>query len=141
MNLPDYHIVLAVAAFILYDNKELLIVKKSPHERVDAGLWVVPGGKIKPDEPILEGLKREVCEEVGITYENAEWLGEDVFKVENYTFHAEHSLIHLTKKPHVFLEKKMEGYRWITRAGLNDFKMPANLRKRALFVLDNYSRM
>jgi len=41
-----YIIVLSVGAFILNKNNQLLLVKKSPLEQIDAGLWTIPGGKI-----------------------------------------------------------------------------------------------
>ena len=85
-----YNTILSVGAFIFNQNKELLIVKKSPKEQIDAGLWTIPGGKIYPQEHILVGLKREVLEEVGLEIESMKWIGEDVFQDRNSMFHAEH---------------------------------------------------
>jgi len=48
------------------EKKRLLIVKKSPNEAIDAGLWVVPGGKVKAEENVISALKREVKEETGL---------------------------------------------------------------------------
>jgi ADP-ribose pyrophosphatase len=78
--LKKFYVVLAVGAFIIKNNK-LLIVKKSPYENIDAGLWTIPGGKIEKDEPIIDGLKREVKEEVNLEISDYQWLGEDVLKV------------------------------------------------------------
>lgn len=58
------HIVTSVVAVIVDDEGRVLLTKRSipPFKN----LWVMPGGKIDLGEPILEALKREVREEVGI---------------------------------------------------------------------------
>lgn len=43
--LESYLVILAVAAFIFDDKGRILLVKKSLREKVDPGLWVVPGGR------------------------------------------------------------------------------------------------
>jgi 8-oxo-dGTP diphosphatase len=91
--LEKFYIVLAVGAFILKD-KKLLIVKKSPYENIDAGLWTIPGGKIEKDESIIDGLKREIKEEVNLEISNYQWLGEDVFESNGFWYHAQHFSIY-----------------------------------------------
>lgn len=61
------HIVTSVVAVILDDDDRVLLTRRSiePFK----GLWVMPGGKIDLGEPILDALKREVREEVGIEVE------------------------------------------------------------------------
>lgn len=78
--LEKYNIVLAVAAFIKRDDGRILIVKKSPEEKVDGGLWTVPGGKVEPSEHIIDALKRETKEESNLEIESYGWLNEDVFE-------------------------------------------------------------
>jgi 8-oxo-dGTP diphosphatase len=101
--LEKFYIVLAVGAFILKD-KKLLIVKKSPYENIDAGLWTIPGGKIEKDESIIDGLKREIKEEVNLEISNYQWLGEDVFESNGFWYHAQHFLCNV-KNDNVKLEK------------------------------------
>ena len=129
-----YITILSVGAFIFNQNKELLIVKKSPEEQIDAGLWTIPGGKIYPQEHILVGLKREVLEEVGLEIESMKWIGEDVFQNRNSMFHAEHFMCK-TKNTSVVLEKKLTEYKWIS--GLTDIAplpFAENIKKRIIEI-------
>lgn len=129
-----YITILSVGAFIFNQNKELLIVKKSPEEQIDAGLWTIPGGKIYPQEHILVGLKREVLEEVGLEIESIKWIGEDVFQNRNSMFHAEHFMCK-TKNTSVALEKKLTEYKWIS--GLTDIAplpFAENIKKRIIEI-------
>jgi 8-oxo-dGTP diphosphatase len=49
---------------IVDDHQRFLVVR-----RVDNGHWEPPGGVLELDEPIEEGLIREVAEETGLTVE------------------------------------------------------------------------
>lgn len=138
MSYENYHVVLAVAAFISDKKGRLLIVKKSRHERIDAGLWVVPGGKIKQDEQIIDGLRREVKEEVGLMVVSCRWMGEDVFRVEDKYFHAPHFMCEVESTKKITLEKNLLEYRWVTKGELAIYTMPEGLRKDAVNFFKKY---
>lgn len=61
------HIVTSVVAVIVDDDGRVLLTRRSIPPFQD--LWVMPGGKIELGEPIMEALKREVHEEVGLEIE------------------------------------------------------------------------
>ena len=63
--------VVSVAAGILRDHQARVLVAKRPAHSHQGGKWEFPGGKIKPNETALEGLKRELHEELGITVQTA----------------------------------------------------------------------
>ncbi|MBI3366721.1 NUDIX hydrolase [Candidatus Roizmanbacteria bacterium] len=128
--LNHYKIILAVGAFIMSSKKQILIVKKSPHEKVDGGLWTVPGGKVYQNEPLFNALKREVKEEVGLTIKKYQWIGEDVFENNKYWFHGQHFLCTVAKSSPVILEKNLLDYRWISRKDVKNFEFHPNIRKR-----------
>lgn len=131
--LQKYHVVLAVGAFIIKD-KKLLIVKKSPNEKVDAGLWTIPGGKIEPSEPIITGLKRETKEEVNLNINSYQWIGEDVFESNGFYFHAQHFLCS-TSNHNIKLEKNLLEFHWLSRNEIKKFQFPINIKKRILEIL------
>jgi len=130
--LQRYHVVLAVGAFIL-KNKKLLIVKKSPYEKVDGGLWTIPGGKIESNEGIINGLKREIKEEVNLDITSYKWIGENVFESNGFYFHAQHFLC-TTNKGIIKLEKNLLEYHWLEKKEIENFKFPINIKNRILEI-------
>jgi 8-oxo-dGTP diphosphatase len=56
-----------VAALILRDNK-ILICQRTRHQPMPLK-WEFPGGKVEPDEPPEDALRRELEEELGIRAE------------------------------------------------------------------------
>ena len=61
------HIVTSVVAVILDADDRVLLTRRNIQPFKDQ--WVMPGGKIDLGEPILDALKREVHEEVGLEIE------------------------------------------------------------------------
>lgn len=63
----------AVAVVTRADGAFLLASR--PEGKPYAGYWEFPGGKVKPGEPLLHALRRELREELGITVEHAyRWI-------------------------------------------------------------------
>ena len=57
-------------AVMLSEEQKVLISWRQPHQH-QGGLWEFPGGKREPEETMLEALKREVQEELGVMVEQA----------------------------------------------------------------------
>src|SRR3989344_4087047 len=57
----------AVKSFIINDNNELLILKRSKDAGHMAEIWEIPGGRLELGEDPLEGIKRETQEETGLS--------------------------------------------------------------------------
>lgn len=55
----------AVGIIILYDNKEILLSKRSGKEERMAGKWENVGGKLEENETYMEAAIRELKEELG----------------------------------------------------------------------------
>ena len=54
-----------VSAAIIQDDQQVLIAQR-PAKGLLGGMWEFPGGKLKPGEDLVQGLKREICEELGV---------------------------------------------------------------------------
>jgi 8-oxo-dGTP diphosphatase len=63
-----------VAAGVLLDTDGRALVTRRPEGADQAGWWEFPGGKIEPGETPLQGLVRELDEELGIAVESASAL-------------------------------------------------------------------
>ncbi|MGA0585904.1 8-oxo-dGTP diphosphatase MutT [Dyella sp. KRB-257] len=66
---------LHVMAGVLRRHDGQVLITERPAGKHLAGLWEFPGGKLEPGETPLDGLRRELAEELGITVGRAEpWL-------------------------------------------------------------------
>ena len=55
-------------------NQKIILVAQRPAESHLAGAWEFPGGKVHRDETPLQGLVRELAEELGVTVLIARYL-------------------------------------------------------------------
>lgn len=58
-------------AILLSDEQKILTSWRQPHQH-QGGLWEFPGGKRESEETMLDALKREILEELGVRVEQAE---------------------------------------------------------------------
>ena len=60
---------IAMKAVIVNDAGEVLILREAStyDEGTNTGRYHMPGGRLNPGEPFLDGLSREVMEETGLT--------------------------------------------------------------------------
>jgi 8-oxo-dGTP diphosphatase len=61
MNIHNYSHKVAVTAYILRENKFLLLKRTTPPK-----IWAPPGGRLKKNEDPIIGLKREIKEETNL---------------------------------------------------------------------------
>jgi 8-oxo-dGTP diphosphatase len=60
-----------VAVAVLIRSGGAVLLAQRPASKVYSGYWEFPGGKVEPGEPVVEALKREIREELGIEIERA----------------------------------------------------------------------
>lgn len=132
MALNDFkasHIVTSVVAVIVDSEDQVLLTRRSvpPFQ----GEWVMPGGKIDLGEPIVEALKREVLEEVGLEVEVGKLI--DIFEhvtpgSDNYHFIIIYYLCTPLYCDVDHNRAEVEEALWVKRAELGNYKIPAGAR-------------
>ena len=55
-----------VDAWIINSENKILIQKRSPKKKLEPNVWAMTGGSVIKGETLLEALKRETLEELGI---------------------------------------------------------------------------
>lgn len=87
-----------VAVGILMKPNGDVLLGQRPPGKPYAGYWEFPGGKVEAGEPILEALRREFVEELGIHIVSAEeWCG------------VEHVYEHAHVRLHFFISREWRG--------------------------------
>ncbi|QQG39482.1 MAG: NUDIX domain-containing protein [Candidatus Aenigmatarchaeota archaeon] len=113
------HIV-AITAFIRNGNGDrFLVVKRSAKEIAYPGKWAFPGGKLEKGESILQTLKREVLEEVGLEIDGRKRF------LKDFTFVRPdgHNVVGMcfevrAASEHVKLAEDFDDFKWIAPAEL-----------------------
>jgi 8-oxo-dGTP diphosphatase len=123
------HIVTSVVGVIVDQDEQVLLTKRNvpPFQ----GEWVMPGGKIDLGEPIVEALKREVWEEVGLEVEVGRLI--DVFEhvtpgADNYHFIIIYYLCTPLYCDVNHNRDEVAEARWVPRGDLALYKIPAGAR-------------
>ncbi len=70
MNTLEIHVV----AGVIRDTSGRVLIAQRPRGRHMAGRWEFPGGKLHPGESPLQGLRRELAEELGVVVSSGERL-------------------------------------------------------------------
>jgi len=75
---PDRPLVDVAVGVLLQPDGRFLLTSRPPG-KVYAGYWEFPGGKLEAGETVLQALRRELQEEIGISVQQAEaWRSEIV---------------------------------------------------------------
>ena len=87
-----------VAVGILMKPNGDVLLGSRPEGKPYAGYWEFPGGKVEAGEAVLDALKREFAEEVGVQLLSAEpWCG------------VEHVYPHAHVRLHFFISREWQG--------------------------------
>ena len=57
---------LTAKAVVLNGKDEVLLIKRHKDDHHGAGKWDLPGGNLEPEENVIEGIEREIKEEIGV---------------------------------------------------------------------------
>lgn len=123
-----------VKALIVNNGKVLLIREAAYDEGTNVGKWDVPGGRIREDEPILQGLAREVFEESGLkevrfgdvlgVYETFPVINGEVCHIIRLFYAA-----YVTQVPEVILSSDHDAYEWVQLSDCADKVLVSNVEQ------------
>jgi 8-oxo-dGTP diphosphatase len=75
MSANDERPVVEVAVAVIEGPHRTVLLAQRPAGKPMAGYWEFPGGKLEPGETVLDALKREIDEELGIEVQSADpWV-------------------------------------------------------------------
>ena len=104
---------------IEYNGKFLLLLR--PKHKLHGGTWQFPGGKHEKGEDSLNALKRELMEEIGLSFENSPVFRKE-FYVEHFGIKMKYNVYSYVYEvePSIFITDEHENYMWVTpREALN----------------------
>lgn len=91
-------------------NRYLFLLRtKSRH----AGSWGIAGGKIDPGETVIQGLVREIQEEIGVDYTNRKFIPLETFTADNKKFAYYTFLVSVDTEFVPTLNDEHRGYCWV----------------------------
>ena len=137
MKIGKDYIGVGVGAFILNENKELLLLKRAVAPEKDH--WCIPGGKLEMFETLKDAVIRETKEECGIDIEVIRMMGicDHIIKGENAHWIAASFLSKIKKgTPQNMEPKKASEMKWFS---LND--LPNDLTITTKKALNDYEEI
>lgn len=124
------HIVAITAVIKNKQGNKVLVAKRGANEVAYPGKWAFPGGKLEQGERIIDALKREVLEEVGLEIEDKKRF------LEDFTFLRKdgHNVVGLcfevfAKSEDVKLDKDFDEYKWVSLDELNELDCIPGMEK------------
>ena len=125
-----------VTAGVIWRGEQVLLAQR-PLDGLLGGLWEFPGGKQEPGETLVECLKRELCEELGIEVDVGQQLivvrhAYTHFRITVYAFECRY------RSQHDPTAIEVHDWRWVTLDELDDYALPVVDRKIAITVREGW---
>jgi A/G-specific adenine glycosylase len=117
---PHYTIVVGV---IQQENDDRYLITKRKKDQLLGGLWEFPGGKVQPNEDLLQALHREIKEEVNLVIKNAQFL----CKVNHAYSHFKitlHAYTCRVKNAHPLQLNSADDAAWVSAEDLSNYAFP-----------------
>ena len=111
-----------VAAGIILNNSNEVLLALRPQHKHQGGLWEFPGGKVEPGEPVQTALARELLEELNLVVEHAEPL-----LVTEHDYGDKQVMLDVWTVRHFSgIPEGREGQqlRWVKLSELSDYQFP-----------------
>lgn len=130
---------IAVKGILFNSQGQILLLKRSNADAIDAAYWDLPGGRVQEGEEKEAALLREINEETGLIatvlslHNQWEYCPDGSnSKIVGYTY-----LCKLVEEAEVVLSPEHSEYRWINPLDIDGYKAHKNLKaeiKRVVFI-------
>lgn len=80
----NYQNFICAVSMIVEKQNKILIAKRSSKDDFQPGIWEFPAGRVENDESLIEALKREAQEELGINIYNPSLIDAYTFIRKNH---------------------------------------------------------
>lgn len=118
-----------VAAIIVNEHLEVLLLER-PKDEFFGGVYELPGGEVKKDEPLEEALYREVKEETGLNVATIkkylghfDYLSKSEKLTRQFNFHVEvDDISQIVLKEH-------SNYAWVSYQDLDRYNITEEVKK------------
>ena len=104
---------IAVKGFIMDDEENLLILKRSPDDVQRPEIWELPGGRLNPLEDPISGLRREIKEETGLSVEVVHPINVRHFTRQDGQTITMIIFLCKTSSKEVTIGEEHTGYKWV----------------------------
>lgn len=115
--------------FLRNPEGKILAIRRShtdPHRPLT---WDLPGGIVEHGEDLLENIKRETLEEVGIMLENFSILGALSALWLNGVYAIQIAYIAIVDDPEIQLSYEHDEYRWLTKEEFLELESTHKIKK------------
>lgn len=112
-----------VAVAVIQDTSGRVLLTRRAADAHQGGLWEFPGGKVERGEDLVQALRREIREELGIVVNTHQPLIDITHRYPDKTVRLDvHRILHYFGKPIGLEGQPLE---WVSPAQLHQFPMPA----------------
>jgi len=113
-----------VAVGLVFNDKGEILIAQRPLHNEHGGCWEFPGGKCEAEEEMLDALKRELWEEVGITVHQAQ-----PFMQTQFNYGSKHVLLDVWRVTEfsgkAYAKETQPALQWVAVTQLPQFVFPA----------------
>jgi 8-oxo-dGTP diphosphatase len=115
--------------FLKNSDGKMLALRRSETDPSRPLTWDLPGGNIEEGEDLVENLKREIFEEVGIEVENISILGALSGTSKKGEYAIQIAYIATVDNPEIKLSYEHDQYKWVTKEEFFELESTQKIKK------------
>ena len=125
-----------ISTIALIDDEDKILIGKRPIGKTFENLWEFPGGKVRNNESLEQGIVREAKEEINIDISKA-CIAPIGFSSFSYSHLHVVLMLYISRKwKGEILPREGNKLKWIRKSELKGLKMPEANKSLIPFILD-----